>query len=164
MSYRGTGLCFTELSEVSGTGIYVVPIPLPAPAQTSISVPEVPVSMSYRTYGMVRYRYGCRTDLTEESGAGINIVPSLPKCPVPVLMLYRTYRSVRYGYENLYRHRRYRYLFRTELTEVSGTGNTGGMYRLYASVRTVPNTLLHIYIYICLYTRLPFGGGYVTFS
>ena len=75
--------------------------------------------------------------------AGIDVVPNLPKCPVPVfdvvqnipkfpvpvLMLYRTYRSVWY-----------RYLCRTELTEVSSTGNTGGIYRRYASLRTVPNT------------------------
>ena len=81
------------------------------------------------------------------SGTGID-VPNLPKCPVPVwksvpvpavplLMLYRSYRSVRY-----------RYCCRTELTEVFGTGNTGGTYRQYASVRTVPNTPLQ-----CTITR-----------
>ena len=63
------------------------------------------------------------------SGTGIDVVPYLPKCPVPALMSYRTYRSVGY-----------RYRCRTELTEVSGTGNTGGIYRGYASVRTVLNT------------------------
>ena len=36
-------------------------------------------------------------------------------------MLYRTYPSVRYRYESLYRHRWYRYPYRTEPTEVSGT-------------------------------------------
>ena len=57
----------------------------------------------------VRYRYGCRTELTEVSCTGIDVVPNIPKCTVPVLM-YRNYRSVRY---------RYPY---TELTDVSGTG------------------------------------------
>ena len=65
----------------------------------------VPVSMLYR-YGYQpryrrpcryrRYRYPCRTEVTELSGTGIDVVPKLPKRPVPVLMLYRTYRSVRY--------------------------------------------------------------------
>ena len=73
-------------------------------------------------YRYSRYRYGCRTEVTEMSGTGIDVAPNLPKCPVPVLMLYRTYRSVRYRYESLYRYRRYRYPYRTELTEVSGTG------------------------------------------
>ena len=45
----------------------------------------------------IRDRYGCRTELTEVSDTGIDVVPNLPKCPVPVLML-------------------------TEITEVSGTG------------------------------------------
>ena len=49
------------------------------------------------------------------SGTCINIVPNVPKCPVPVLC-------------------------RTELTEVSCPGNTGGIYRRYASVCTVPNS------------------------
>ena len=49
-----------------------------------------------------------------------------------MLYLYRTYRSVRY-----------RCSCRIELSEVSGTGNTGGIYRRYASVRAVvPNTPL----------------------
>ena len=73
-------------------------------------------------YRYSRYRYICHTELTEVSGTGIDVVPNLPKCPVPVLMLYRTYRSVRYRYESLYRYRRYRYPYRAELTEVSGTG------------------------------------------
>ena len=67
-----------------------------------------------------RYRYGCRTELTEVSGTGIH-VPNLPKYPVPVLM-YGTIRSVRYRYESLYRYRRYRHPYRTKLTKVSGTG------------------------------------------
>ena len=78
--------CLTELTKVSGTGIDVPNLPKR----------PVPVLM-YRSYRSV--------------GAGIDVVPNLPKCPLPVLMLYRTYRSVRY-----------RYLCRTELTEVSGTG------------------------------------------
>ena len=68
----GTGLYFTQLSKVSGTGIDVVPIPVPTPVQTSISVPELPVLMSYLTYR-----------------SGIDVVPNLPKCPVPVLTSYR---------------------------------------------------------------------------
>ena len=68
-----------------------------------------------------RYRYGCRTELTQVSGTGIDVVPNILKCPVPVLM-YRNYRSVWYRYESLYRYRRYRYPYRTELTEVSGAG------------------------------------------
>ena len=85
-----------------GTGIQVV-----------LSLPKcsVPVLMSYRTYGSVRYRYWCRTERTEVSGTGIGVVPNLSKCPVPVLMSYWTYRSVRY-----------RYWCRTDLTGVSGTG------------------------------------------
>ena len=70
-------------------------------------------------YRYARYRYGCRTEVP---GAGIDIVPNLPMCRVPVLMLYRTCRSVWHRYESLYRHRRYRYPYRTELTEVFGTG------------------------------------------
>ena len=75
-----------------------------------------------RLYRYRRYRYPCRTELTEVSGTGIDVVPNLLKCPVTVLMLYRSYRSVRYRYESLYRYRRYRYPYRTELTEVSDTG------------------------------------------
>ena len=47
----------------------------------------------------------------------MDVVPNLLKCPVSVLMLYRTY-------------------------PVSGTGNTGGIYRRNALERTVPNKLL----------------------
>ena len=84
------------------------------------------------------------TELTEVSGTGIDAVPNLPKCPVPVLMLYSTYGSVRYRYESLYRYRRYRYPYRTEVTEVSGTGiDVQNLPKCrYASVRTVPNTPL----------------------
>ena len=89
----------TELTEVSGTGIDVVP---------NLPKCPVPVSISYRTYRVVRYRYWC-TELNDESDSDID-VPNLPKCLVPVFMSYRTYRSVRY-----------RYWCRTELTEVSGT-------------------------------------------
>ena len=51
--------CCTELTEVSGTGIDVVPnLPkCPVPVLKSVPVPAVPVSMSYRTYRSVRYRY-----------------------------------------------------------------------------------------------------------
>ena len=71
---------------VPGTGMDVVP---------NLPKCPVPVWMPYRTYRSVRYRYGCRTELTEVFGTGIDVVPNLPKCPVPVLM-YQTYRSVRY--------------------------------------------------------------------
>ena len=59
----GTGLlvCFTELSEVSGTDIDVVSIPVPTQVQMSIPVPEVPVLMPYQM-----------------SGIGIDVVPNLP--------------------------------------------------------------------------------------
>ena len=91
MSYRTYG--------VSGTGIDLV-----------LNLPKcpVPVLMLCRDYRSVRYRYEslyryrryrypCRTELTEVSGNGIDVAPNLPKCPVPVLM-YRFYRSVRYRY------------------------------------------------------------------
>ena len=72
-------------------------------------------------YRYSRYRYGCRTELTEVSVTSIDVAPNFPKCPVPVVM-YRNYRSVRYRYESLYRYRRYGYPCRTDLTELSGTG------------------------------------------
>ena len=70
----------------------------------TVPVFSVPVWMSYRTYRSVRYRYWCRTELTEVSGTGIDVVPKLPKypvpvwksVPVPVLTPYRTYRSIWY--------------------------------------------------------------------
>ena len=46
-------------------------------------------------YRYSRYRYRCRTELTEVSGTGIDVVPNLPKCPVPVLEVYQTYRSTK---------------------------------------------------------------------
>ena len=49
-------------------------------------------------YRYSRYRYGCRTELTEVSGTGIDVVPNLPKLPVPVLMSSRTYQSSRCRY------------------------------------------------------------------
>ena len=84
------------------------------------------------TYRSVRYRYWC-TEHTEVSGTGIDVVPNLPKYPVPVLMSYWTYGSVRY-----------RCWRRSELTQVSGTGYTGGIYSRYASVRPVPNAPLFV--------------------
>ena len=49
---------------------------------TGIDVPNlpkfpVPVLISYRTYRVAPYRYGCRTELTEVSGTDIDV-------PVPV--------------------------------------------------------------------------------
>ena len=102
--------CRTELTDVSGTGIDVPKLPkCPVPIWKSVPVPAVPVSISYRSYRSVRYRYWRRTELTEVSGTGIDVipkvtevsgtgidvVPNLRKCPVPVLMSYRTHRSVR---------------------------------------------------------------------
>ena len=126
--------CRTELTEVFGTGIDIVP------KLTQNKCP-VQVLMLYWTYRSVRYRYWCctetyrrvrcryeslylyrryrysrRTELTKVSGTGIDVLPNSPKCMVPVLMSYRTYRS----------------------------GITGGRYRRYASVRTVPNTLFFV--------------------
>ena len=115
-----------------GTGIDVPNLPkCLVPVWISLPKCLVPVWISYRTYRSVRYRYEslyryrryrypCRAELTEVSGTGIDVVPNIPKCPVPVLMSYQTYR-------------------------VSGTGNTGDMYRRYASVRTVPNTPLDLF-------------------
>ena len=56
---------------------------------TGIDVPNlpkcpVPVLMAYRTYRSVRYRYCCRSGLTEVSDTGTDVVQNLPKCPVPV--------------------------------------------------------------------------------
>ena len=65
--------CGTEVTEVSGTGIDVVP---------KLPKCQVPVWI---------------TELTEVSGTGIDVVLNLPKSPVPVWLSYRTYRSVRYG-------------------------------------------------------------------
>ena len=77
----------TELTEVSGTGIDAVPnLPkCPVPVWKFVPVSAVPVSMSYRTYRSVWYRYWRRTELTEVSGTGIDVVPNLPKYPVPVI-------------------------------------------------------------------------------
>ena len=122
-SFRYQYWCRTELTEVFGTGIDVVPkIP-------KCSVPvwkSAPASMSFRTYRSVRYGYWCHTENTHVSGAGIDVLPKLSKYPVPVLTSYRRCRIVRY------RH------WCTELTEVSGIGNTGGMTR-YVPYRTHPS-------------------------
>ena len=67
------------------------------------------------------------SNLPKFLGTGIDVVPNLPKFPVPVLM-------------------------RTEVSEVSGTGNTGGIYRRYASVRTLPNTPLTYGYWVLIYT------------
>ena len=49
------------------------------------------------------------------SGAGINVLPNFPKCPIRVLMSYRTFRSVGC-----------RYLCIPELTVFSGTRTDAG--------------------------------------
>ena len=93
----------------------------------------------YRTFRSVRYRYRCCIDAGTNSstavhigtgGTGIDVEPNLPKCPVPVLMSYRAYRSVRYLYWR-----------RTEFTEGSSNGNTGGIYML-GTYRTEHTLLL----------------------
>ena len=98
---------------ILGTGIDFVP---------NLPKCPIPVLVLYRNYRSVRYRceglyryrryrYPCRTELTDVARTGIDLVPKLAKSPIPVLMSYRSYRCVRY-----------RYYCRTELTEVSGTG------------------------------------------
>ena len=77
----------------------------------TVPVFSVPAWMSYHNYRSVWYRYWCRTEITEVSGTGIDVVPSLKKCPVPVLVSCWTYRSVRH-----------RYRCRTKVNKVSGTG------------------------------------------
>ena len=74
-----------------GTGIHVVP---------NFPKFSVPVLLSYRAYRSVRYRYWCRTELTEVSGTGIDVLPNVPKYPVPVIgglpwyVPYRTHPSL----------------------------------------------------------------------
>ena len=72
---------------MAGTGIDFVPnLPAcPLPVCKSVPVPSVPVSISYRTYRAVRYRYPYRTELTKVSGTGIDVVQNLLKCPAPVI-------------------------------------------------------------------------------
>ena len=62
----------------------------------SVVVVTFPKEYIQVRYHYSRYRYGCRRELTELSGTGIDVVPKLSKCLVPVLMSYRSYRSVRY--------------------------------------------------------------------
>ena len=100
------GWC-TELTEVSGTGIDVVPkLPkLPLQVWKSVPFPAVPVSMLYRIY---RYVHWCCTALTEVSRTGIDIIPNLPKNPLPVMpaVCLCTYRaehtSVRSNIQKIY--------------------------------------------------------------
>ena len=68
----------------------------PEPVWKSVPVPAIPLSPTYLTYESIRYRYWCRTELTEVSGTGINVVRNLPKCPVPVIrpVCLGTYRTV----------------------------------------------------------------------
>ena len=85
-----------KVTEVSNTGIDVVPMQVPSPVQTSIPVPDVPVLMLYRTCRSVPCRYWCCTENTEvhgigmkvctgTGGIGIYIVSNLPRRPVPVI-------------------------------------------------------------------------------
>ena len=101
----------------TGTGVDIEPTPVPTWVQTSIPVPEVPIFVS----------------------PVFDVIPVLPKCSVPVLMTYRTCRSVPgTGIDvvpNLLKCL-VPVLMSCELTEVSGYGNTGGIYRRY--VRHVP--------------------------
>ena len=150
-SVRSRYCCCTELTKVSGTGMKVCTGTGGAGVHIVPNLRKCPllVLMSCRTYRSVqyryeslyrfrRYRYPCRTELTEVSGTGIDVVPNLPRCPVPVLMSYRTCRGVRYRHRCLteltevsvpvlvsyrtYRSVRYRCLCRYELTEVCSTG------------------------------------------
>ena len=112
--------CRTELHEVSGTGLGFLP---------NLVMCPVPVSILNRIHQGVRYRHD---GVTEVSGTGIHIVSTLPKWtvsvwmflpnktnyPTPVLIPCRTHQS--------FWHRCY---CRTEHTDVSGTGRTGGIYR-----------------------------------
>ena len=59
----------------SGTGNHIVP---------KLPKCPVPVLESHRSYRSVRYRYPCRTEVTEVSGTGSD-VPKLLKRPVPVI-------------------------------------------------------------------------------
>ena len=79
--------CCAEITEVSSRGIVVVPnLPkCPVPVWKSVPVPVVPVSISYRTYGSVRYWYWCRVEPTEVSSTGIKVTPNLPNCSVPAI-------------------------------------------------------------------------------
>ena len=66
-TYRSVRYLYcTEFTEVSSTGIDVVP-----------NLPKCPVAvlMMYRTYRSVRYLY-C-TEFTEVSSTGIDVVPNL---------------------------------------------------------------------------------------
>ena len=71
-----------ELTEVSGTGMDVVP---------NLPKCRVRVWMSYRTYQSFGYGYGCRTELTKVSGTGVDVVPNLPKGREGVRMFYQAY-------------------------------------------------------------------------
>ena len=108
--------CRTELTEVSGTGIDVVPNLWKCPV-LAVYVPSIPgISQRYRlhfnilstfnynrniylyiyiqVYALVRQFlvpvpavYFCRrTELNKVSGTGIDVVPNLPKCPVSVMI------------------------------------------------------------------------------
>ena len=58
-----------------------------------------PYQPRYRSsYRYRRYRHPYRTEVTELSGTGIDVVPKFPKCSVPVLTSYPSYRRVRYRY------------------------------------------------------------------
>ena len=88
----------TEITEVSGTGFEFVPnhtgvferVSRPYRKNTGtpgIVVEGIPVPRLY---------LGGRTELTEVSATGIEILPKLTKCRVPVLGSYRTHRRIGY--------------------------------------------------------------------
>ena len=128
MSYRtyqrvGYGYgCRTELTEGLGTGIDVV---------TSLPWGRERVWMFYRAYQRGRVWHGCLCPYPYPT-SGVSTmpypirgyfpagVPTSPKCRARVWISYRTYGA--------------------ELTKLSGTGNTRGVYPLYTLVRTLPNT------------------------
>ena len=107
----GIGLISCQTYRNARYRVHVVPI-LPRCPVPALMLYRYRYRLRYmRAYRYCRYRYWCRTELTEGSGTGVEVVPNLPEFPVSVLIGYRTYRSIRY-----------RYCRRTELTEVSGTG------------------------------------------
>ena len=62
------------LTEVSGTGIDVVPAPVPRIFKSG--------------YRNCRYRYPYSTELTEVSGTGMDVVPVPVQTSIPVLAVY----------------------------------------------------------------------------
>ena len=133
-----------ELTEVYGTGIYVVPkIPkCPIPVSKSVPVPALPVSMSNLSYRSVWCRYWC-TALTEVVWMFVATLPKLSGTLIVVPNLPKWY-GCRIDLTEVVRYRGWC----AELAEQSSTGITGGMSR-YVPYRTHP--FLHVV------QKVPFG-------